>query len=225
MAGSDRFGVARAGVLRRSRWGSATVVFGMVLATTAVIHSGTGSAAGDPPAEQAGPDARDDLQPVAATEAGAPDRSADQKLRVFATGDAPQRFLIRFTGSAVPAYNGDVPGLAPSAPEAGAQLDPSDASARAYRTHLVEEQVAFVDRMQRTLGRDVAIPFTYQYAVNGIAAVLTPDEARQIADDPAVVSITQDQVRQLHTDVGPQWEGAEALWNAMAELTSRVRVS
>ena len=78
--------------------------------------------------------------------------------------------------------------------------------------------MAFVDRMQRTLGREVAIPFTYQYAVNGIAAVLTPDEARQIADDPAVVSITQDQQRQLHTDVGPQWEGAEALWNAAAEL-------
>ena len=45
--------------------------------------------------------------------------------------------------------------------------------------------------------------------------MLTPDEARAIADDPAVVSIAPDQERELHTDAGPQWAGADALWNAV----------
>ena len=137
---------------------------------------------------------------------------------MFAAGDAPQTYLIRLADEAVPSYDGGVPGLSPSAPPAGEQLDPASAPVADYRQHLVEEQVAFVERMERTVGHDVEVPFTYQYAVNGLAAVLTSDEAREVALDPAVLSIVPDQERQLHTDAGPQWSGAEPLWNAAAEL-------
>jgi uncharacterized repeat protein (TIGR01451 family) len=151
---------------------------------------------------------------VATTEA--PARAT--QLKVFGTGDAPETYLIRLADSAVPAYTGGEPGLAPTAPDPGGRLDPDAAPVRAYRDFLVEEQVGFVERMERTAGREVEVPFTYQYAVNGVAAVLTAEEARAIADDPAVVSIAPDQVRELHTDVGPQWQNADALWNAVAEL-------
>ena len=35
---------------------------------------------------------------------------------------------------------------------------------------------------------------------------------------PDVASIAPDQERELHTDAGPQWENADALWNAEEEL-------
>src|SRR5688500_6981818 len=155
---------------------------------------------------------RGDLEPVdaVATTEAVP-RSTE--LKVFGTGDAPETYLIRLADSAVPAYTGGEPGLAPTAPAPGGRLDPDAAPVRAYRDFLVEEQVGFVERMERTTGHEVEVPFTYQYAVNGVAAVLTAEEARAIAEDPAVVSIAPDQVRELHTDVGPQWQNADALWN------------
>src|SRR5690606_23474589 len=87
-----------------------------------------------------------------------------------------------------------------------------------YRVHLEEAQVEFIQTMERTLGRDVDVPYQYQFAVNGIAAVLTPAEAQEIAQRPEVAAIMPDKERDLHTDRGPQWIGADALWNAMAEL-------
>jgi uncharacterized repeat protein (TIGR01451 family) len=159
---------------------------------------------------------RGDLQPADVTATESTPRNT--QLRVFGTGDAPETYLIRLADPAVPSYEGGEPGLAPTTPAPGGRLDPDAEPVRAYRDFLVEEQVGFVQRMERTTGREIEVPFTYQYAVNGIAAVLTADEARAIADDPAVVSISPDKVRELHTDVGPQWEGAEALWNAVVDL-------
>src|SRR5690606_33143379 len=112
-------------------------------------------------------------------------------------------------------YTGGKPGLAATAPEPGEKLQADGRAVRAYEGHLEEAQAEFVTRLERTLNRDVEVPFTYQYAVNGVAAVMTPEEARAIADDPAVASISLDIERELHTDAGPQWINADALWNAV----------
>lgn len=173
----------------------------------------TAGAAGSSAPDKSG---RGDLTTVDAAATEAPSRTT--QLRVFGSGDAPETYLIRLADSAVPSYTGGEPGLAPTAPPAGRQLDAATPSAQEYRSFLVEEQASFVQRMERTTGRAIEVPFTYQYAVNGIAAVLTADEARAIADDPSVVSIAPDQVRELHTDVGPQWEGTEDLWNAVEAM-------
>jgi uncharacterized repeat protein (TIGR01451 family) len=175
--------------------------------------------AGSPGAVVAAPSKggdRGDLQAADFTATDAPAKGA--QMRSFGTGDAPEIYLIRFVDDAVPSYGGGVPGLAPTTPAPGDKLDPAAADARAYRDHLVAEQTSFVERLDRTTGRTVDVPFTYQYAVNGIAAVLTADEARAIADDPSVLSIAPDQVREIQSDRGPQWEGAEPLWNAQEEL-------
>ena len=206
-------GVPGVRVRARRRWVAAVAVAGLV--GVPAVAGRAAQAAGPPPVDPAS--AREQLEPVVATDAAeAPARGA--QLRVFGTGDAPETYLIRLAGDAVPNYTGGEPGLAPTATPAGQQLDPSAAPVAAYRSHLVAEQGDLVDRIERTVGRTVEVPFRYQYAVNGIAAVLTAGEARQVADDPSVISIQPDQEREIQTDVGPQWEGAGPLWNAMAEL-------
>ena len=158
----------------------------------------------------------DDLEPVEVVPLDGPERGFT-KLSL-GTGTEPRTYLIRLQDAAVPTYAGEKPGLAPTAPEPGAQLESDSPATRAYVGHLEQVQVEFVQHLERTVGRAVEVPFTYQFAVNGLAAVLTPEEALQIAADPAVASISLDEVRELHTDAGPQWIGAGAVWNAMAEL-------
>lgn len=142
---------------------------------------------------------------------------SDQLARL-GTGSERRTYLVRLTDDAVPTYDGGVPDLEPTAPDPGEKLDPDDPAVRQYLDFLEEEQVSLIQRIDRIAGRDVEVPYTYQYAVNGFAAVLTPEEAREIALDPAVASISLDEERELHTDRGPQLIGAPALWNASTEL-------
>jgi uncharacterized repeat protein (TIGR01451 family) len=157
-----------------------------------------------------------DLEPTEATSGHAVEREAGLKL--FGAAGESETYLIRLVDPAVPSYRGGESGLAPTEPAPGTQLDAESGPARAYRGHLEEAQAEFIQRMERTTERDVDVLFRYQYAVNGIAAVLTAEEARAIADDPAVASIAPDQERVLHTDAGPLWQNADALWNAAPEL-------
>ena len=141
-----------------------------------------------------------------------------QQKPSLGTGSEPRRYLVRFHDPAVPSYEGDKPGLAATTTRGVEKLDADSAPVVAYRSNLEAAQAEFITRAERTVGHPVDVPFTYQFAVNGMTMVLTPDEARLIASDPAVASIALDVERVLHTDVGPQWENADALWNAMADL-------
>ena len=216
MGSSERL-IRRAGTRRLPRrWIAVPAALAAVVAMTSPGQA-TNRSVDTAAAPMRPGDGRDDVEPAEVSPVEHLDRGP-KLTTMLATGDEPQTFLIRLADAPVPSYEGGTPGLAPTVPPAGEQLDPGSSPARAYRQHLVEEQVAFVDRMERTVGRAVDVPFTYQYAVNGLAAVLTPDEAREVALDPAVATIAPDQERQLHTDAGPQWSGAPALWNAVAEL-------
>src|SRR5690606_7523384 len=151
------------------------------------------------------------------------------------SGDEPRVYLIRFHEPAVPTYEGGVAGLAATAPRGANKLDADSRAVVDYREHLEEAQLEFIEEMERNLGRDVEVPYTYQFAVNGIAAVLTPEEAQEIAPLPdaavhapreapetarlpEVADIMPDQERQMHTDRGPPRIGADAAWNAIEAL-------
>jgi subtilisin family serine protease len=74
---------------------------------------------------------------------------------------------------------------------------------------------AQVDRIQRQqdralAGADIAGSAklaSYTYTVNGFSAALTGAEAARLARQPGVVNVIRDQLRQLHTDVSPDFLG------------------
>ena len=127
-------------------------------------------------------------------------------------GDEPRVYLIELQDPAVPSYRGGKDGLAATSTNGESQLDTESQAVRAYEAHLEEVQVDFVSRMDRATNREVEVPFTYQYAVNGLAAILTPAEARRVALDPEVARISLDEERILQTDQGPTWFGADDVW-------------
>src|SRR3954469_12687748 len=128
------------------------------------------------------------------------------------------RYIIQLSDSPLASYRGGVPGLAPTNPAAvgAVKLDPASAASRAYLDYLQRQQSAFRSTLARSLGRTVAVPFTYRYAYNGIAAVLTADEAKVVSQLPGVVHVEKEQTLHLETDVGPTWIGASSLWDGSA---------
>ena len=127
-------------------------------------------------------------------------------------GDEPRVYLIELQDPAVPSYRGGKDGLAATSTNGESQLDRESQAVREYEAHLEATQEDFANRMDRAAGRDVEVAYTYQYAVNGLAATMTPDEARRVAQDPEVARISLDKERILQTDNGPAWFGADDVW-------------
>ena len=133
-----------------------------------------------------------------------------------ATAGAPlHRYIIQLADSPLASYRGGVPGLAATNPGAlgQAKLNPTSAASRAYLGYLDRRQTAFRSTLTQSLGRPVAAPISYRYAYNGVAAVLTESEAAAVADLPTVVHVEKEQTLHLQTDVGPNWIGANSIWN------------
>ncbi|TDD72946.1 DUF11 domain-containing protein [Jiangella aurantiaca] len=131
------------------------------------------------------------------------------------TAAAPELYIVQLEQPAVPTYDGGVDDLAATGPEArgAVPLDADSRAAQAYAGHLEEAQAELVARIDDEIGRTPEVAFTYTYALNGIAVELTKDEALAVAELPGVTSVQVDQRRELHTDVGPEWIGAPALWD------------
>src|SRR4029078_5557573 len=70
-----------------------------------------------------------------------------------------------------------------------------------------------VDRAARSIGRSLAPRQVYRYASNGLALELSADEAQRIAALPGVTMVRRERILHVHTDAGPQWIGANQLWN------------
>lgn len=125
------------------------------------------------------------------------------------------RFIIELKDPALASYRGGIPGLAATNPAALGQtkLDPTSLASKAYLDYLSQQQASFKGTMTQTFGRAVTVPFSYRYALDGVAAVLTDGEAAIAAGLPGVVSVEKEQALQLQTDVGPQWIGAPSIWD------------
>jgi len=125
------------------------------------------------------------------------------------------RYIVQLTDSPLASYRGGVAGLAATNPAAIGQvrLDPKSAASKAYLDYLAGRQSAVQSALQATLGRAVAFPYSYRYAYNGFAAVLTEQEAAAVANLSGVAQVQKEYVRELQTDAGPAWIGAPGVWS------------
>ncbi|NND44450.1 MAG: S8 family serine peptidase [Xanthomonadales bacterium] len=65
----------------------------------------------------------------------------------------------------------------------------------------------------RALGRALQPRYRYRHALNGFSVRLSHDEAQRLATLPGVRMVEPEQVHYPHTDAGPQWLNANAIWN------------
>jgi len=98
------------------------------------------------------------------------------------------------------------------------RLDARSAESVAYLRFLESRHNAFRREIRNLLGRTPKETHRYRNALNGMALHLTPSEAALIAQSPMVSAVSEEQVFRLETYAGPQWLGAETLWNGDAGL-------
>ena len=125
-----------------------------------------------------------------------------------------ERYIVQLTDPPLASYRGGVAGLAPTNPSTlgAVRLDPKSAASKAYLDYLAGKQSGVQGSLQTALGRTVSFPYSYRYAYNGFAAVLTEPEANTLRGLAGVADVQKDYVRELQTDAGPAWIGAPGIW-------------
>lgn len=125
------------------------------------------------------------------------------------------RYIVQLTDPPLASYRGGNAGLAPTNPATlgATRLDPKSAASKAYLDYLAGKEGAVKGALQTTVGRTVSFPYTYRYAYNGFAAVLSEQEANALRGLAGVADVQKDYVRELQTDVGPAWIGAPGIWS------------
>jgi subtilisin family serine protease len=85
--------------------------------------------------------------------------------------------------------------------------------AMAYLRSLDDEREQVIRAGSADLGRTLKPRAVYRYASNGMALALTDAEAARIARLPGVAGVRRERMQRWLTDVGPQWIGADKVWN------------
>jgi subtilisin family serine protease len=113
-------------------------------------------------------------------------------------------YVVIMEGDPVVAYDGDIPGLPATRPAPGEKVNPDSAAVRQYVDHLEQRRQETQDAASVARADVLA---TYNYALNGFAAALTPAEAEALAAQKNVISVVRDELHQLHTDTSPDFLG------------------
>jgi uncharacterized repeat protein (TIGR01451 family) len=130
-----------------------------------------------------------------------------------ATG--PAYYIVHLAAPPLASYHGTIEGLAATNPAVRGQVkvDPTHPDAIAYRHYLETSQRQFVAAVEQLLGRSLTIGDSYQYAFNGLALLLTPEEAAEVAHLEGVRQLQRNFMRQPDTDSGPAFIGAPGIWD------------
>lgn len=126
-----------------------------------------------------------------------------------------ERYIVQLADPPLASYRGGIAGLAPTNPATlgAVRLDPKSAASKAYLDYLAGKQSSVRTALQTALGRAVSFPYSYRYAYNGFAAVLTDTEASTLRGLAGVADVQKEYVREVQTDVGPAWIGAPGVWS------------
>jgi subtilisin family serine protease len=78
---------------------------------------------------------------------------------------------------------------------------------------LQAQQQMHIQNLATTAGRSLEVTHYYLASHSGIATRLTPAEARAVGNLPGVVRVERERVYELDTYRGPEFIGADSLWN------------
>lgn len=130
---------------------------------------------------------------------------------------AQKTYIIRFSEAGLMYYNGGVNGLAATARAGGhGKVDVKTASAVAYLGYLDSQRAQHINDINATLGRSVELPHAYGVTMNGIATELSEAEAAAVRNVAGVVSVREAGVYHTDTFRGPEFIGADKIWDGTA---------
>lgn len=132
--------------------------------------------------------------------------------------DAPagaEVYILTFEEPGALHYKGDVRGFADTSSVFAARTRnrAANPAVQSYREHLNARLESYASQMSGALNRSVEPLLRYNVLRTGMAVLLTAEEAQHVANMPGVTEVRKDVMYELDTDVGPQWIGAESIWD------------
>jgi hypothetical protein len=126
------------------------------------------------------------------------------------------RYIIQLSDPAVPSYTGGIAGLEATSPQVTGErrLDAKSPAVQAYVSYLHQKQDEFIAAMGLNLGRSVEVVFRYDGAMNGLAVVVSHEEAVALSQLPGVKAVFGDTEQEIETDIGPWFLGAPSIWGS-----------
>ncbi len=122
-------------------------------------------------------------------------------------------------------YRGNVKGYTPKADgkeaedsmrNSNGKFNAKSPAAVDYMNYLQSVQKAFMADMNRELGRNVDVTYTFQATLNGFSARMTAAEAARVAKMDGVKYVNKGLEYFPETDHGPAWMGAAGIWDGTA---------
>ena len=140
------------------------------------------------------------------------EETAVTELQLNEKGQA--RYVVILPDEPLATYKGSIAGFAPTAPSilGSAKLDVKSPASQAYLALLKEKQAGFLTAANAVLGFAPEVLFSYRYATNGFAMLLTPEQAASLAAQTGV-KVLLAPVEHPDTDQGPATIGAPAIWD------------
>jgi hypothetical protein len=148
---------------------------------------------------------------------GAPPASSGSAAEPSKSGTTV--YIVQMADDPVVAYEGGRAGYAATAPRPGAHANPNSAHVRRYQDFLNRTHA---DALRAAGASGTGKFYDYTFSFNGFAAELTPGQAARLAQQPNVVSVSPDELRQPMTDNTPTdlgLTGPGGLWSSGAKGT------
>jgi len=122
-------------------------------------------------------------------------------------------YLVELADPPLLRYDGSLPGLRATAPQARGKIDLRAPASSAYLDHLDARQDAALSSMRAVLGAEPSARFRYRLTRNGFALRLDPGQARQVAAMPGVLRVEPDTVDPLLSLESVAQIGAPQVWD------------
>lgn len=129
-----------------------------------------------------------------------------------------ESYMIRFSETGLLHYKGGVDGLVATSPSTSGTgvFDISSPEARAYGEYLERRRAEHLQAVSRKIGREPEVSHSYAITRNGVAAMLTADEAELVSLLTGIESVERSKVEYIQTHRGPAFIGAPAIWDGSA---------
>ncbi len=79
-----------------------------------------------------------------------------------------------------------------------------------------QQQAAMLQTIAAEIGHDLQVSHHFLVTQNAVGALLTAEEAARVANVPGVVAVEREQTYQLDTFRGPEFIGADTIWDGSA---------
>lgn len=127
---------------------------------------------------------------------------------------ATKTYIVQLADAPAATYDGRIAGLPATRPAPGAKLDTRSAQGRAYLAHLAARRAAVLSGIG-----SVKMLHKYDAVLAGFSAQMTDAQARQLARNGGVKSVTEAEKLKLDTVSTPGFlgiNGANGIWNTLA---------